>query len=312
VFNEKTDYQDWNNCGPATLALALRMWDWKGDQYTIGDVIKPNRQDKNVNIEELKSFVDQNTRGLQSEFRVGGDVSTIKKFLAAGFPVVVETSFKLTESFWPGDDRWAGHYILITGYDDSAEVFTTQDSFYGPDSTVGYESLFSDWQAFNNVYLIIYPVNKKNQIQTLFGPDWDVMANRQRALQTTRVNLQTDSQNPFAWFNMGSDLTYLEYYSEADNAYQNSQRFTLPQRMLRYQFGPLKAAYELKKLDDLDQWVTYALKVTPDSEELLMWKGRYYSLKGDNQASLVAFQKALEVHPGYEEAVRAIVALNSQ
>ena len=26
AFDPRRDYQDWNNCGPATLALALRFW----------------------------------------------------------------------------------------------------------------------------------------------------------------------------------------------------------------------------------------------------------------------------------------------
>ncbi|MBF8256772.1 MAG: hypothetical protein HW375_1679, partial [Anaerolineales bacterium] len=39
--------QDWNNCGPATLALALRMFGWDGDQFDISDLLKPDRGDKN-------------------------------------------------------------------------------------------------------------------------------------------------------------------------------------------------------------------------------------------------------------------------
>jgi hypothetical protein len=33
---------------------------------------------------------------------------------AAGFPVMIEETFMMEESYWPNDDRWAGHYLLVT------------------------------------------------------------------------------------------------------------------------------------------------------------------------------------------------------
>ncbi|MDP3450401.1 MAG: hypothetical protein Q8R87_07450, partial [Anaerolineaceae bacterium] len=67
TFNPQRDYQDWNNCGPATLALGLRYWGWQGDQFTISEAIRPERQDKNVNIEELAAYVNGSVEGLQAE-----------------------------------------------------------------------------------------------------------------------------------------------------------------------------------------------------------------------------------------------------
>lgn len=40
------EYQNRNNCGPATLSMALSYWGWKGDQYDIASVTKPNPRDK--------------------------------------------------------------------------------------------------------------------------------------------------------------------------------------------------------------------------------------------------------------------------
>ena len=50
AYDEAKDKQDWNNCGPATLALYLRYYGWEGDQFDISDVIKPTRDDRNVNV----------------------------------------------------------------------------------------------------------------------------------------------------------------------------------------------------------------------------------------------------------------------
>src|SRR3989304_6524837 len=38
-----------NNCGPATLSMALHMYGWEGDQEEIARQIKPVLQDPNVN-----------------------------------------------------------------------------------------------------------------------------------------------------------------------------------------------------------------------------------------------------------------------
>lgn len=40
------EYQTWNNCGPATLAMALSYWKWEGNQRIIADFTKPNPRDK--------------------------------------------------------------------------------------------------------------------------------------------------------------------------------------------------------------------------------------------------------------------------
>ncbi|MBP1694748.1 MAG: hypothetical protein H6Q37_2631, partial [Chloroflexi bacterium] len=74
----KWEKQDANNCGPASLALHLRHYGWEGDQYTISDVIKPFREDRNVNVDELVYFVRNKAGWLNIEYRVGGTIDTLK------------------------------------------------------------------------------------------------------------------------------------------------------------------------------------------------------------------------------------------
>ncbi len=120
----KWEKQDINNCGPTTLALYLRFYGWQGDQTTIASVVKPKKEDRNVNVEELVGYVNTKVSGLEVQYRVGGDVDTLKRLVAAGFPVMIEETFMMDESYWPNDDRWAGHYLLVTGYDDASQRFT--------------------------------------------------------------------------------------------------------------------------------------------------------------------------------------------
>ena len=133
--------QDINNCGPASLAMYLRFYGWEGDQFAIAELLKPQREDRNVNVEELVYYVRTRAGWLNAEYRVGGDISLLKRLLAAGIPVMIEESFYFEEPFWPNDDLWAAHYNLLTGYDDVAQAFTGQDSFYGSNQVVSYATL---------------------------------------------------------------------------------------------------------------------------------------------------------------------------
>ncbi|MEA4907457.1 MAG: C39 family peptidase, partial [Anaerolineaceae bacterium] len=149
--------QDWNNCGPASLALYLRYYGWSGDQFTISDLIKPLRNDRNVNIDELAQYVLDNLPGYDVAIRVGGTPELLKQFIAAGIPVMIEESFYLDEAFWYNDDRWAGHYLLVTGYDDASGTFVTQDTFVAPNRRLTYDQLNQNWQSFNRAYLLVFP-----------------------------------------------------------------------------------------------------------------------------------------------------------
>lgn len=306
TFNPNRDYQDWNNCGPATLALGLRYWGWQGDQFTISEVIRPKRQDKNVNIEELAQYVNQNTDDLQAEVRIGGNQMLLETLIAAGYPVVIEESFKIEKPAWPGDDLWAGHYLLLTGYDESKQLFTVQDTYYGPDEQLSFNDLAINWQAFNRLYLVIFPKSDLQKVQELLGEDWPPDANLNRTSSALQNQLLSEPNNAFAWFNLGSTLAAQQDYASAAQAFGKARALGLPSRMLRYQFGPLAAAYQTGDLHDLMQLADYALKITPDSEEALLWKGWSYQLAGDHLSAISLFNKALEAHPGYQEAQKAL------
>jgi len=274
LFDPKKDYQDWNNCGPATLALMLRYWGWQGDQYDISQVVKPKDHDKNVNAEELARYVEEEMTELHAVIRIGGDLTRLKQLLAAGFPVIVETSFLMEKPVWIGDDQWTGHYLLLTGYDDREEVFLTQDSYYGPDRSMPYHELDQVWRAFNNLYLVVYTQERLEEVKTVFGSDWSPSENLVHTLSDLRVKLRVNAGDPFLWFDLGSTHVLKGEFSEAADAFARARQLGLPQRMLRYQFGPFIAAYETGDQSDLKLLVNYALKITPDSQEALYWKGK--------------------------------------
>ncbi|GAB4478567.1 MAG: hypothetical protein Kow0088_18550 [Anaerolineales bacterium] len=298
--------QDINNCGPAALTMALRYYGWEGDQYDISELIKPQRDDRNVNVEELAYYVRTRAGWLNIEYRVGGNLTLLKRLLAAGFPVMVEESFYFESPFYPNDDLWAAHYNLLTGYDEVTQTFISQNSYYGADLRVTYADLQREWQVFNYLFILVFRPDQAQTVQDILGEDWDVAANRQKALELAQHETENDPQNAFAWFNLGTNLVYFERYPEAALAYDQARQIGLPQRMYRYQFGPFLAYFHTGRIDDLMAIVEYALKRTPNSEEALLWRGWAHYRQGKIKEAVDDFRAALEQNPNYLDAQYAL------
>ncbi len=310
-FDVKKDIQGWNNCGPATLALGLRIFGWKGDQYDISTVIKPLDTDKNVNPSEMADYVAQTGLGLSTIVRVNGTDELVMRLLAAGTPVIIEESFKLEESFWPGDDLWAAHYLLITGYDLGTREWSVQDSYYGPNRKIAMDLLAQTWKPFNRLVFVVYKTTDESKVRGAFGADWDAVSNMNIAAAAAKRETDSNPNDAFAWFNLGDSLLGAKDFDAAAAAFARARGIGLPQRMLRYQFGPLEAAYKTGNIDDLFVLANYALDRTPNSEEALTWKGHAYILSGQVDYARKSFERALEAHPGYAEAEAGLKSLNS-
>jgi tetratricopeptide (TPR) repeat protein len=298
--------QDWNNCGPAALTMYLRYYGWGGDQFEISDLLKPARNDRNVNIEELDYYVRNYAGWLNTLYRVGGDIEMLKQFVAEGIPVMIETSFFFEAPYWPNDDLWAAHYLLVTGYDEGEQTFTVQDTFHGPNEVLSYETLDEYWQPFNRLYMLVYTPDQEESVQAILGDNWDEERNRQHAQAVAQAETEADPENSYAWFNLGTNLLYFEQYQDAALAYDEARKIGWPQRMLRYQFGPFFAYFHAGRNEDLLTLTEYALQRTPNSEEAHLWRGwgRYRS--GDVNGAVADFRTALEVNPNNWDAQYAL------
>jgi uncharacterized protein YvpB len=304
----KYEQQKPNNCGPAAMSKMLNKYGWNGTQTDISDVVKPVNGDRNVNPEELTFWVRNYAGWLRAEYRVGGDIETLKRLIAAKFPVIVEatTSLNPGDTGWPDDDLWAAHYLLLTGYDDAAQSFTAQDTYRGPDKIIPYDQLLDEWKPFNYLYMFIYLPDEEAEIQKLLGSNWDPDLNRQNSLAASEAATTKDPSDAFAWFNLGSNLVYFERYEEANVAYDKAREIGLPQRMFRYQFGPFLANFHAHRTDDLLALTNYALQRTDMSEETWLWHGWALARQGDTTGAVENWRRALSIHPGYEDALYAL------
>jgi tetratricopeptide (TPR) repeat protein len=302
----KYEKEVYNNCGAATLAMLLRMYGWEGNQDDIASIIKPNIDDKNVNIDELVYYVRNKTGWLNAEYRVAGDIELLKRLIADGYPVIIESGMLLDQSYRVNDDRWGGHYLLVTGYDDDTALFTTQDSWYSANRMLTYEDLNENWKAFNRAYLLVFLPDQMDTIKALVGENWDEENNRVNALNQAFDESEANPEDAFAWFNVGTNLLYFDRNTEAAQAYDTAIRLGIPQRMLRHQFGPFIAYFKTGRNDDLKALAEYALRITPTSEENRLWYGWAMFREGDRAAAIDEFNKALHVNPNYLDARYAL------
>lgn len=299
------EYQRWNNCGPATLATALTFWGWQGTQADTAPVLKPNPDDRNVRPDEMAAYVE--TTGLQAVTRVGGTPETLQRFVANGFPVLVE------KGFWVDEERgWMGHYVLVTGYDDDKEIFTTQDSFRGPNQRVRYNDLLSDWQTFNYLYIVVYPNEREAEVMALLGAEADETTNFFNALtlaQSETESAPTSETRAFAWFNLGTNLNALGRYADAAAAFDQARWLGLPWRMLWYQTGPYRAYYNTGRYQDVIALADATLSVVNDLEESHYWRGLARQALGDSEGAIADFKAAHEFNANFGAAAEALTLL---
>jgi tetratricopeptide (TPR) repeat protein len=313
------EYQQFNNCAPASLSMVLSYWGWQGDQFQTRLALRPSFaiDDKNVNPFEIVSYVKQNT-GFDAVWRVGGDLETLKQLLAAGFPVLIEKGLD------PHDDAWLGHYQILSGYSDTKQQFLVYDSYEGPAEAwgVSYDVIAQFWRHFNYVYVVIFPAERTAEVNSILRSNSDTRLNFQYAadLALSEASSLTGREQFFAWFNRGASLVYLQDYASAAQAYNTAFALyaALPQeerpwRLLWYQDGPYAAYYYAGRYQDVIN-LAHSTLVNVDKpvlEETYYWRGMAKAGLGDRQGAIEDLQRASALNPGSTPAQAELQRLNS-
>ena len=309
----KHEYQQFNNCGPANLSMALSYWDWSGDQRDTAIFLRPGQYDKNVNPAEMQAFIQEET-DLEVMLRVGGDLETIKRILAAGFPVVIEKGYD------PPHDDWMGHYQTFNAYDDEVGQFLAQDSLIMPDFPVPYELVAERWRDFNHVYLVIYPPEREAEILSILGPQVDETYNYEYAAEVARgeIDALSGRDQYFAWFNLGSNLVALEDFAGAAAAFDRA--FALyptipaeerPWRVMWYRDDPYEAYYQTGRYQDIIELAntTFFALGEYTLEESFYWRGLANEALGNLNEALFDLRKAVELNPNFTPAREELARL---
>lgn len=304
IFGIRHEQQKWNNCGPANITMALSFYGWQRDQTYAGDILKPNREDKNVSPQELVNFVDEST-DINAIARIGGDLDLLRELIANEFPVIIETG-AMFEAY-----DWIGHYRTVVAYDDVFQVFYFFDSFLGiGESAQGvtetYANVDKDWQAFNRTFIVVYEPQREGLLRSILDERWSAEGAAQNAFEVAQEEARQEPQNAFAWFNMGTALVDLGRYQEAANAYDRALRVKLPWRMMWYQFGPFKAYFEVGRYDDVLSLVQINLNNAEELEETYYWQGQALQAQGQTEQARVSYRRALAYNSNFDDARTAL------
>lgn len=307
------EWQTWNNCGPATIAMNLSYFGSAIDQAQAGAVLRLSADDKNVSPYELVEYAQQ--QGYVSQRLVAGSTDLARTLIANGIPVLVETWHE------DGPNDGMGHYRLLVGYDDASQTWTVFDSYdrtnlIAAEPYAGLRFSYAEmdglWKVFNRAFVLAYPPDRAARVDAIlaaFGLSAETM--QQAALAEAQAELAANPGDVYAWFNQGSSLAALQRYDEAAAAFDQASAIGLPWRMLWYQFGPFEAYLAVGRAQDVVALADKVNAVTTSIEEIHYWRGRGLEALGDSAGAAQAFRTALELNPKFAPAQQALAGVNA-
>ena len=303
------EWQTWNNCGPATLSFYLSHYGSRLTQQEIGSTLRTHEDDKNVDLYEIANFAGN--LGYRWDVRVNGSADLLRTFVSNGIPVLIETWHEAEPN------NGMGHYRLITGYDDAAQHWIAYDSYdtanliapNGPYRGIRLPYAETDqlWKVFNRLYVVIYPLDKKPLVSSIFGPELvDPMMSRVAALEQAKAEIAADPNDAFAWFNLGSMLAAFNTPADAAIAFDRARQIGLPWRMLWYQYAPFEVYSRMGRHQEVLALADATLRTVKSIEEIYFWKGRALAGLGDVDGARQQWQQALALNPNFTLARNAL------
>ena len=222
-------FQTFNNCGPATLAMAFNYWGVASDQETLGWEIRPNQNpqgiidDKSMMAYEFITFSEK--YGLTAVVRPNGSLDLLKKLIANDIPVIVRT--------WLHPNEDIGHFRIIRGYNENQIL--QNDSYEGPNLYYDNQTFLSMWKPFNFGYIIVYPKEKQELVEEILGEELD-----EKIAWKNSLNRAQNESGVYSLFNQSVANYHLGNYQEAVTLFEQAEP-NLPSRMLWYQLEPILA-----------------------------------------------------------------------
>ena len=283
-------------------------------QADIGAVLRQFPDDKNVSPHELAGYA--RSQGFQAQVRANGSADLARQFLSNGIPLLIETW--LEEQ--PNDGM--GHYRLLVGYDDANQRWIAYDSYVhtnpvseDPNNYQGiympYAETDSLWKVFNRTYVLIYPPDREPVVRAILGDAFDPAVMWQQALATAQAEVAQNPNDPFAHFNVGTNLVELGDYAGAAAAFDQARAIGLPWRMFWYQFNIFPAYEQMGRYADMVSLADSVNRVTDSIEEIHYWRGRGLAGLNDLAGAQAAYNRALQLNPSFGPASEALAAINA-
>lgn len=294
----KQIFQTFNNCGPASLSMALAYFGVDISQAEIGEALRPyqiphgDNDDKSVTFDELGEYATK--FGLVYFHRPNGSIELLKKLVSNNIPVLTRTLLHKTDDI--------GHYRLVRGFDDQTQEFIQDDSFENRNLRFKYMDFGELWRVYNYEYLVLVPPEKMPLARAILGSEVDAQVAWKNALIAAQNEAAQNPNNPYFVFNQSVAQYYLGNYAESIRLFEQVQN-QLSFRTLWYQIEPILAYQKLKQYDKVFALTEEILNNHNRAfSELYIIRGEIYLDQGNKAAARAEFEKAVFYNKNLQRA----------
>lgn len=299
-------FQTFNNCGPASLSMALSYYGVNITQQELGQALRPWQNPKGINDDKSVTLPEMGEKAKEFGFtpfhRPNGNPELIKAFLANDMPVIART--------WLEENNDIGHYRVIKGYDDQTGQFIQDDSLQGKNLRYSYDSFNKIWKKFNYEYLVLVPKERLEVAESILGEDKDAQTAWTKASENARQELNTIPDDIYARFNLSVALYNVGDYQGSIAEYEKVAD-QLPFRTLWYQIEPIQAYFEAgnyQKVFEITDKILQNQNLAYSEAYLL--RGKSYLKQGDKEAARAEFDKAVYYNQNLKKAQEALKNTN--
>jgi hypothetical protein len=213
AFDEmKHVWQSLNNCGPASVVMALSTLGVDVSQEVARVPLRGTNIASGMGPQRVDGWVKDNF-GLRSVWRNNGTNDLMRRLVANGFaPMVTQ---------WMQDPTVSriAHWRVVRGYDDAKATFYVNDPMLGNFVPLSYSWFAKNWQSFSYRYMVIFDPKDEALLKTIVGDDWDNAKMRKNFYERTKVDAY-EQNTSFAWLAYGEAAYGYGLFREAVDAFE--------------------------------------------------------------------------------------------
>jgi len=209
-------WQTLNNCGPASVVMALSTLGVDADQEEARLALRGTDVRRGMGPGGVDPWVSS-LYGLRSISRLNGTIELMKHFVANGFaPMVTQ---------WMQDPTVSriAHWRTVRGYDDDRGVFYVNDPMLGANVPLSYEWFNANWQPFSYRWMVIYQPADVTKVQQIVGADWSEIAMRDRFYARAKADAFAQDTSS-AWLAYGEAAYQDGWFAEAVAAFERGMQ----------------------------------------------------------------------------------------
>jgi hypothetical protein len=205
-------WQSLNNCGPASVVMALSTFGVDVTQEFARVPLRGSNILSGMGPQRVDGWVSSNF-GLHSVWRNNGTNDLLRRLVANGFaPLVTQ---------WMQDPSISriAHWRVVRGYDDAAQTFYVNDPMLGNMVSLSYQWFQNNWQPFSYRYMVIYEPKDEALLRAIVGDDWNDARMRKNFYERTKAEAAAHDTSA-AWLAFGEAAYGYGMFREAVSAFE--------------------------------------------------------------------------------------------